>query len=212
MKLKSNRLLESKQRKEFAKLLLTTGNDNLKKKMDHCWESRSVLIYHHPLPEWDDEAATALTVDDVLWSYFNLTDSNPELVSKKLTRVVNKVKLPRGRDIKRGRPKKDHVLPSVENSVPIIIPSVGLFHKELGLSNDDEQTIKPPNNLTNIPIYHIRKSVRVIKSDSEAEVDSSDFLNVLTKTSTANPSNYSSRIRRISPFQISLLSLGLMKR
>ena len=51
-----------------------------------------------------------------------------------------------------------------------MIPSVGLFHKELGLSNDDEPTIKPPNNLNNIPNYHIRKSVRVIKSDSEAEV------------------------------------------
>ena len=73
--------------------------------MDRCWESRSASIYHHPLPESDDEAAIALTDDDVLWSYFNLTDSNPKLVSKKLTHVVNKVKLPRGRDVKRGRPK-----------------------------------------------------------------------------------------------------------
>jgi hypothetical protein len=65
-----------------------------------------------------------------------------------------------------------------------MIPSVGLFQKELGLSNDDEPTIKPPNHLTNFPIYHIVNIIfRVIKSDSDAEVDSSDFLNDLTKTS-----------------------------
>ena len=96
-------VVEAKER--IRQSAINYCNDNLKKKMDRCWESRSVSIYHHLLPEWDDEAAIALTDDDVLWSYFNLTDSNPKLVSKKLTHVVNKVKLPRGRDVKRGRPK-----------------------------------------------------------------------------------------------------------